>query len=464
MKLNRRKFLAAGTGLVLGTACTSGRSAGVGRQSTTTSRPPAGPGGQERNVASRSGDHSLETVPLPGADSSWGDVRSEFQLDPNYVNLAGFLLAPHPREVRSAIERHRYELDRNPVLYTKNRLKFDAKVRAAAAGFLGGQPDEICLTDSTTMGLGVIYGGLELSPGQEILFTKHAHYSTRVTMQLRAARDGVQIREVPLYASSSEATTDEIVGRLLAALSDKTRVIAVTWVHSSSGLKLPVRAISDAVAEVNRKRAPGDQMLLCVDGVHGLGAENFKVADLGCDFFIAGTHKWLFGPRGTGIVWGRKQAWSRILPLIAPFELPGFIAHSAGRPVPREPAAVMATPGGYHSFEHRWAVKEAFEFQTRLGRDRIQRRIHMLNRRLKEGLSAMKHVQLYTPMSEALSSGFTMFDVNGMKPKEVVNALLERKLMGSTTPYVPSFARLAPGILNTEADVDSSLQVIRTLA
>lgn len=66
--------------------------------------------------------------------------------------------------------------------------------------------------------------------------------------------------------------------------------------HSGTGLKLPIRAIANAITEANKGRAESDRVLLVVDGVHGLGVEDENAADMGADFFIAGTHKWMFGP------------------------------------------------------------------------------------------------------------------------------------------------------------------------
>ena len=79
----------------------------------------------------------------------------------------------------------------------------------------------------------------------------------------------------------------------------------MTWVHSSTGVRLPVAEYGAAIADLNRRRDRADRVLLCVDGVHGFGAVDVDLPDLGCDFLATGTHKWLFGPRGTGIVWGR---------------------------------------------------------------------------------------------------------------------------------------------------------------
>ena len=101
---------------------------------------------------------------------------------------------------------------------------------------------------------------------------------------------------------------------IATAIQPATRVVAITWVHSGTGVKTPVRAIADAVAAANAKRTAAERILLCVDGVHGFGVEDATVADLGCDFFAAGTHKWMFGPRGTGVLWGRAELW----PIAAP--------------------------------------------------------------------------------------------------------------------------------------------------
>jgi selenocysteine lyase/cysteine desulfurase len=87
-------------------------------------------------------------------------------------------------------------------------------------------------------------------------------------------------------------------------------VLALTWVHSSTGLKLPLRRIADALNRINADRDERDSVIFCVDGVHGFGIEDVTLADLGCDFLMAGCHKWLFrAPRGTGIVAGTKRGW-----------------------------------------------------------------------------------------------------------------------------------------------------------
>jgi selenocysteine lyase/cysteine desulfurase len=121
------------------------------------------------------------------------------------------------------------------------------------------------------------------------------------------------------------------------------------------------------------------------------------------------------------------------------------------------------TPGGFHSFEHRWALGEAFRFHQAVGKERIEQRIHSLNRRLKAGLAGMSHVTLKTPRSDALSAGLVCFDVRGLSPAAVVAALRRRHIIGTVTPYTPTYVRVAPGLLNTPAQVDRALAAIRAL-
>jgi isopenicillin-N epimerase len=404
------------------------------------------------------------TPAAPAPPSDWSAVRNEFLLSREHIHLALMLLTSHPRPVREAIERHRRRLDENPAGYFEEKFfTADGETRAAAAAYMGGAPEHIALTDSTTMGLGVLYGGLALKPGQEVVATTHDHYATHESLRLRAARvGGVKVHKVALYDRPEAVSEEEATRRLLAAVGPKTRVVAVTWVHSSTGVKLPIRRFAAAIEQLNQKRAEGDRVIFCVDGVHGFGVERETPVDLGCDFFSAGCHKWMFGPRGTGVLWGRPSAWKNHAGVIPSFEKGPYEAWMKGN-VPLAAGGLMATPGGFHSFEHRWALGEAFAFHQRLGRERVTARIHDLARQCKEGLAAMPHVTLHTPASEALSAGLVCFEVKGLKAPEVIKRLAARKIVASVTPYAVEYARFSPGLLNTPEELDKVMREVRSM-
>jgi selenocysteine lyase/cysteine desulfurase len=386
-----------------------------------------------------------EVAAAPEADAAlgWDDVRGQFRVSRSLIHMGGLYLASHPGPVRRAIERHRRGLDADPVGYLRRYGDpLEAGVLRAAGSYLGSRPADIALTDSTTMGLGLLYGGLTLRPGEEVVTTTHDFFATHESLRLAAEKGGATVRRISLYRDPARATEDEIVGTLVRAIAPNTRAVALTWVHSSTGVKLPLRRIVQALGRRG-------SLLVCVDGVHGLGVEAETMDSLGVDFFVAGCHKWLFGPRGTGLVWGRPAAWPAVRPTIPAF--------SGGSP------AHDFTPGGFHSFEHRWALAEAFRFHARIGKARVAARIHALNRRLKDGLARMSHVTLLTPRADALSAGIVVFSVDRLSPNAVVAALARRRIVATVTPYSPSHARLAPGLLNTPGEVDRVLAVIRGL-
>jgi isopenicillin-N epimerase len=392
----------------------------------------------------------------------WGRIRAAFELSPEWVHMTSFLLTSHPRPVRDAIDALRKQLDDNPVT-TLEAYEASDHVREAAAAYMGVKATEIALTDSTTMGLSSLYLGLPLRAGQEALTTTHDHYATHESLRFASERSGATLRKVPLYADGATASAAGMTEALAKAISPKTRVVAVTWVHSCSGVKTPVRAFAEVIARVNQGRSADDRVIFCVDGVHGFGIDDVTMEALGCDFFVAGCHKWIFGPRGTGVIWGKAELWPLLRPSIPQFGMEAFSAWLRGQPAPPTSADMM-TPGGFHSFEHRWALPAAFGFHRAIGKAKVAARIHALNRQCKEGLKAMKHVTLHTPLEDEISAGIICFEVAGMDPKTVVKRLREKKIVASNSPYAVSYARLAPSLVNSEADVEAALRAVRQLA
>jgi selenocysteine lyase/cysteine desulfurase len=249
---------------------------------------------------------------------------------------------------------------------------------------------------------------------------------------------------------------------IASAITPATRVIVITWVHSSTGVKTPVAAIADVVSKANAARSERDKIILCVDGVHGFGVENAAMKDLGCDFFIAGCHKWLFGPRGTGIVYARSSAWPRVRPIACPFDFAYVMAREYGGPIPPNDGRTM-TPGGFRAFEHRWALREAFEFHLALGKASVEERIHELATQCKKGLAAMRHVTVHTPLDPSVSSGIVCFEVAGLEPNAVVERLLAAGVVASSSPYRPSYVRFTPGLTNTPEEIDRAVAAVAKL-
>ncbi len=407
------------------------------------------------------GNSPAEANPTSNPDlSDWQAVRDQFDADPELIHMAAMLLSTHPESVREAIEFHRRGFDENPVDHLLERWNLPPRARdrdddelamGAAADYLGMDAANIALTGNTTKGLAMVYGGLQVRADQEVLTAHWNHWASEGSLQYAAQKKGFEIRRATLFDDIHHTSPDELTERLVDQITAQTRVVAATWVHSNTGLKLPVAQMGRRIDELNQGRAAADQVLFCVDGVHGFGVENIGFADLNCHFFIAGCHKWLFGPRGTGIVAASPHGWSEAVPTT-----PSFIgSDTPGR---------RFTPGGFHAFEHRFALAEAFEFHQKIGKERIEGRIHGLADHLIEELSQMDHITLNTPTDPDLRAGIITFEVAGHGTYPVVEHLRDRGIIASTTPGDRRIPRLSPGLLNDHEDIEATVAAVAELA
>ncbi|MBT9304869.1 pyoverdine-tailoring periplasmic protein PvdN [Pseudomonas sp. TAE6080] len=396
--------------------------------------------------------HVLASTAAPVPEEKWAQLRQLFTQDPDYIHFSNFLVTSHPKPVRDAIDLHRARIDRNPGLAMdwdlQEAWKREAQVRDWAGRYLQAKPGQIALTGSTTEGLAMIYGGIHVRPDQEILTTVHEHYSTEFTLDYRVKKEGTQVCKIKLFKDAHRISVDEVLSAIKSNIRPNTRVLGMTWVQSGSGVKLPIGEIGKLVEELNRSRDEKDRILYVVDGVHGFGVEDLSFPQMHCDFFIAGTHKWMFGPRGTGIICARSEELKDVTPTVPTFsEDTNF--------------ATTLSPGGYHAFEHRWALNEAFKLHLQLGKADVQTRIHGLNSYLKERLLAHPQIELVTPTSPELSAGFTFFRVKEQSSDKVAAYLMENRVVCDAVHRdAGPVIRTAPGLLNTESEVDRFMTLL----
>jgi selenocysteine lyase/cysteine desulfurase len=407
----------------------------------------------------------------PDGTVDWNAVRAMFPLAKDKLHFSSFLFVSHPAPVAAAIDGFRRKLDADPTWIEDVAFEPNAEehpfqeVKKALAGYVGGLPEELCITSNTTSALAMFYQGLRIRSDQEVVTTEHDHYSHHESIRLASERSGAAVRRVSLYDEGANARADEIVARLSRAITPKTRAVGVTWVHSSTGVKLPIVAIAEAVAKANSGRSGADRCLLIVDGVHGFGNQDVDVARLGCDFFAAGAHKWLFAPRGTGFLWGRKDLWPEIRPTIPTFDpdgLDAYVAWMQGKTLSTTRAANVS-PGGFLAYEHVLAMPAAIDLHRAIGRDRIAARVRELNGAFREGAAKLPNVTLHTPRDPELSAGISCFEVAGLKPKDVVRRLAAKNIRTTTSPYRVTYARVAAGVMNFPEEIDTVLREIRAL-
>ena len=198
---------------------------------------------------------------IPDFDAAdWESVRAQFPLDPAMAQFAAFVLSPHTAQVDAAIDFHRSRLALDTEGTLLGGIELEDAVRRRPPTTPAVTPGQYALTDSTTMGIAQMYGGLSLEPGDEVLSTTHDFFSTEESLRLLdASAPAPGSERVTLYDEPWQATVDEMVSRLIAGVTPRTKVVAVTWVHSSTGRPAAdpgdQRALDGRRAALRRRRA-----------------------------------------------------------------------------------------------------------------------------------------------------------------------------------------------------------------
>ncbi|CAN5595002.1 cysteine desulfurase [soil metagenome] len=165
-------------------------------------------------------------------------------------------------------------------------------VRAEVARFLGGTEDEIIFTSGTTASLNLIaqtWARASLVRGDVVIATELEHHSNLVPWQMICAERGAELRLAPIDDAGHIA-----VDRISFA---GAKLVAVAHVSNVTGTIAPIAELA--------RRAHAVGAVLVVDGAQAVAHLPVDVAALGCDFYAFSAHK-LYGPTGTGVLWGRK--------------------------------------------------------------------------------------------------------------------------------------------------------------
>ena len=215
-------------------------------------------------------------------------------LPAGYVHLQTGGVGAMPRPVFDATVEAMTRVESDPVgeTYGPGIGRLD-RVRAKAAGLVSCEPDDIILTNSATTGMFLIAQGLSFQPGDRILTTDHEHPAGRFGWEWVARRYGVQIDTLAI--SPAETDPGVIVDQFAMAIRPQTRVLSFSQILFTTGVKLPAAEL----CSLARNRG----CLAIVDGAQSAGALRVDVRAMGCHAYSASGHKWLMGPKGTGILY-----------------------------------------------------------------------------------------------------------------------------------------------------------------
>lgn len=388
-------------------------------------------------------------APAPqDADASvFAAARKQFLFPTNVTYCNTGTLGGSPRAVVDAMNRGVEKLERElpdwpyfqsdgEPLTGYQQLK---DVRQLFAEFIGATVDEIALTTNATMGMSFLANGLDLYPGDDIVTTDQEHSGGIGGWQLRAKRHGAIVTQVPMLPAFAKGP-EAVVSAFSAAMTPRTKVVMFSHITSGLGALLPAKELCDL--------ARRNGALSIVDGAQVIGQRRIDVKAIGCDAYVTSPHKWLLAPKGTGIMYVKRDVQSRFWTTLASA---GFDDESTG--------AFRFMHYGTGSVPVVQGLVAALNFVKGIGIERIERWDMMLANRLRDGLAASKNARLSSPLDRRFASAITTFAVNGKTGRQLQDALWAQKIRVRAQGE-PRGVRLSSHLYVSPADIDRVLQVV----
>lgn len=310
-------------------------------------------------------------------------MREQFLLRPDVVFLNHGSFGACPVPVFDEYQRWQRELEKQPVEFLGRR--FNGLMRAARetlAAYVNAAPEDLVYEPNATTGLNIVARSLALKPGDEILATDHEYGALDRTWNFLCRKTGATLvrQAIPLPLVSK----DELVDRLWAGVTPRTRVIFLSHITSPTALIFPVGEIC------SKARAAG--ILTIIDGAHVLGQIQLDLSNLGCDFYSSNAHKWMQSPKGSAFLYARRDVQHLIEPLVVSWgydsEMPSdsrFIDEQEWTGT-RDIAAYLSVPA-------------AIEFMRAHNWERVQVQCHELARNAREQISALTRLEPLSPDS-----------------------------------------------------------------
>ncbi|AHY45786.1 Selenocysteine lyase [Rubrobacter radiotolerans] len=313
--------------------------------------------------------------------------------------------------------------------------------KEALSGLLGGSPDSYALTNNTSHGMSLGVAGVDWRPGDEIITTTTEHPGCLVPLHAARRRYGVTVRylEPPVTVEKVED-----------AITDRTRLVALSHVDWTNGYVLPLEGICSAARERD--------VLTLVDGAQSVGNIETDIPATGADLYAFTGHKWLLGPEGAGALYvcpecdlpSTSLGYASVADPQS-FDVYGDYALKAG--AGRFEASTMspALAGGLA------AAANAARERGEAGFAEIRRKANLL----MDLLSRDSRITLRSP--RPAECGLVSFEVEGLAAKEVVARLLERRFVLRFLPEPAGYVRASTHLFVADAELEALARALAEL-
>jgi selenocysteine lyase/cysteine desulfurase len=374
----------------------------------------------------------------------WSWIKNEYTVSPNILNLNNGGVCPQPKAVQDAHIRFYQYCNEAPSYYMWRVLDQGREaLRAKLADLAGCEADELAINRNATEGLNTIIFGLNLKAGDEVILTKQDYPNMINAWKQREKRDGIKL--VWLNFELPKENDEYFVEKFVSAFTPRTKVVHITHLINWIGQVQPVRKIAD---EAHKR---GIEVI--VDGAHTFAHLDYKIPDLGCDYFATSLHKWLCAPFGSGLMYVRKGKIKDVWALLSSNEPDG--------------ADIRKFESlGTRSFASEMAIGTAVDFHNGIGSARKFARLHHLQRYWTDKARQIPGVTIHTPKDPKYSGAIALVSVQGMKPSEVDSALFSKAKIHTVGIVWENISgvRITPNVYTSLKDLDRLVNTLDVIA
>jgi isopenicillin-N epimerase len=382
----------------------------------------------------------------PSQEKYWDLVREQFPLEQGLTYLNAANICPASRLVLDRYQRFLLDFHSNPSFQNREKYKpAYEQLRGKLASMLAATPDEIAITRNTSEGSAMIVKGIDLKRGDEIVITDHNHPSNNDAWKMRARREGLEIKSVPV--SVPARSRQDLIAAFDKVITPRTKVVAFTHVTSTTGILYPAREITELA---HRRNA-----WVHLDGAQSFGLLKVNLREIGCDSYSGSAHKWMMGPLESGVLYVRADRIGQVWPAIV----------TAGWADDLKGARKLEVLG-QRDDPRIIAFEAAVDFYNMLGPDRVEARTRELVSRLKKDLASISNLRLKTNLEPELSAAVVKFQFTNRDTKESYDKLWTRNRMAlAITPAGDAEGvRISPHVYNSMADVERVVAAVREVA
>jgi selenocysteine lyase/cysteine desulfurase len=385
--------------------------------------------------------HSSATA-LAEDETFWDGIRKGYRLKPDYINLENGYYCFLPQETLENYINHIREVNFQGSYYMRTVQEDNRKkVLARLAEIAGCTTDELAITRNTTESLDTVINGISWKAGDEAIMAEQDYGSIVNMMKLMEKRYGIvrKVVSVPIIPTSD----DELVELYQKVVTPKTKLILVSHMVNITGQILPIKKICDMA------HRQGVEVL--VDGAHTFVHLDFKIPDLGCDYYGASLHKWLSVPLGAGLLYVRNGKSPALWSLMADWNMKDDMTHLGHR--------------GTHPVATDLAIVNAIEYYQTLGAARKEARLRYLQNYWTSKVKDLPHVFLNTPTDAARSCGIANVGIKNMKPADLQKILLERYKIWTVAIDSANVqgCRITPNVYTTVGDLDTFVAALEDI-